>query len=173
MECTEEILDGIREEGWIVCDAPVPEYDSRDAVECAASCRKNLCGSYGTTWACPPGWSTSMEELGRRFDKALVIEKTFVGGPDDAPRMSAELHRTMRRIVMSLRSEGRDCMGFADGACDYCGVCAYPEPCRFPEQLLPSVSALGVDMGKYLSSVGKTFSFVDGKVTLYGIVMYR
>jgi hypothetical protein len=38
---------------------------------------------------------------------------------------------------------------------------------------IPSVSGYGIDMGKYIGSIGETFTFSENKVTLYGIFLFR
>ena len=84
-----------------------------------------------------------------------------------------ELHRSVRAVVSALRASGRTGMGLAGGCCGYCGVCSYPEPCRFPEMLVPSISAVGFDLGNYLGRLGRTVEFREDRVTLYGLVLYR
>jgi len=84
-----------------------------------------------------------------------------------------EVHTAVRATVLAMRRAGFECMGFADGECGYCGVCSYPEPCRFPDQLVPSISSTGTDMKNYFDSIGKEFAFSDDSITFYGIVMFR
>ncbi len=163
-------------EGWEVTRVEPPEFDADAAIRCMTLCEKNDCGNYGTNWGCAPGWNDHMDVLGERFDSALLLERTIEGDPFDkelAEGFSRELRRSIRMILTAFRSEGTDCMGFAGGGCDYCGVCSYPEPCRFPEQLVPSVSALAVDLGRYLESFGKTIEFRNDRISLYGLVLFK
>lgn len=163
------------EQGLEISEVPLPTYVEEDALKCLDSCRQNLCGTYGKNWACAPGWKDKMDTLGKRFSSCLLMEKRYdvdvkdKGAVKDA---AAGFQDIVRRTVLSMRSVGFDCLGLADGACGYCGECAYPEPCRFPEQLVPSVSAVGIDMTCYFRSFGKEFSFGDGYYTLYGIIMF-
>lgn len=162
--------------GWMVCEAPLPEHSEEDAIRCLNSCKENLCGTYGTNWGCPPGWTDKMDSLRKRYDSALVMEKRFVIDVKDETAVKAamkEVHTVVRAMVLAMRRAGFECMGFADGECGYCGVCSYPEPCRFPDQLVPSISSTGTDMKNYFDSIGKEFAFSDDSVTFYGIVMFR
>lgn len=162
--------------GWSVRGVDFPAYDGEYALRCLDSCRQNLCGSYGTCWSCPPGWKMKLDSLGERFDSAILLERCFFVRPDDKEaleRVSAESHGAIRSAVAAIRKAGHDAMGFSDGQCGYCGVCSYPEECRFPEQLVPSISATGTDLSAVLAGIGESFEFRDDRVTLYGLVLYR
>ena len=78
---------------------------------------------------------------------------------------------TVRGILSRLRDAGIGCRGFSDGGCDICPECTYPEPCRHPDLVLPSVSIVGIDMESYLASVGERFEFRDDAVTFYGVIL--
>lgn len=159
-----------------VLEGDVPAYDPDTVKECMGLCSQNLCGSYGKNWGCPPGHTTHMDALAGRFDRTLVLKRTFMTDPKDSGRVKGygkDMQDAVRLAVIRLRSSGIECTGFADGGCSYCGVCAYPEPCRFPDMLIPSVSALGVDLGGYLATLGEGFSFRDDRLTLYGLILYR
>jgi hypothetical protein len=39
--------------------------------------------------------------------------------------------------------------------------------------LLPSVSTLGIDLERYFASFGRSFSFAEGRITLYGFLFIR
>lgn len=162
-------------EGWEAVAVTFPEYDADDAARFLDLCARDECGCYGTCWSCPPGWTERLDSLGERFGSALLIERTFPFGPGDADALAAAsegLHLALRLVVADLRARGVPAMGFADGRCGYCGVCSYPEPCRFPEQLVPSISATGTDLAKVLAGAGREFRFRGDSVTLYGMVLY-
>ncbi len=161
-------------EGFELLDGYVPAYDPDKVLELKGLCQQNLCGDYGRTWACPPGYDVHMDALEGRFTSAFVLKRTYMVPPsekDAAGEAGEEMQEAVRRTVALLRRSGRDCMGFSDGGCRYCGVCSYPEPCRFPEMVVPSLSALGVDLGAYLKDLGEEFSFRDDRVTLYGLIL--
>lgn len=161
-------------EDYIVkrCDKPV--FSDEDLGECRIRCEQNLCGCYGTTWACPPGFSMNVRELYDKTDYALLVQRTFcldVKDKEIIDATSVEMQRIVRLMVTNLRMYGLDCIGFADGACRYCGVCAYPDACRYPDMLVPSISSLGLDVGKYLTRIGQTLMFGDDCITLYGLIL--
>lgn len=162
--------------GWTLCEVPLPEYSESDAIKVIDSCRRNLCGNYGTSWACPPGWTDRMDILGRRYDSAILMEKEFdvdVKNETELRKITDESHSVVRSAVRAMRAAGFECMGFTDGECGYCGVCSYPEPCRFPDQLVASISSTGIELKNYFDNIGKDFSFSDDHVIFYGMIMFR
>lgn len=161
---------------YIIKQLDVPEFDAEERIECLRKCEENLCGEYGKTWSCPPGFDVDPEELYRNSKYVLLVRRTFCLDVNDSEVVEAtslEMHRIIRLMVRDLISSNVDCVGFADGGCKYCGVCAYPDPCRFPEMLVRSISALGLDLGGYLNKHGIDFSFSDECITLHGLIFIR
>ncbi len=163
-------------EDYTVVRCDVPEHDESSYVRCMDSCRCNKCGMYDTNWGCPPGFSEDPSGIFSEYSYALLVRRTFCLDVKDKSVVDAttvEMQRIVRMMVMELRSNNMDCRGFSDGGCKYCGTCAYPEPCRFPDMLIPSISALGIDMETYLKSIGLPFSFSDTCMTLYGLILVK
>ena len=160
--------------GYSVRETALPAYDEGTVLRCSRLCEENLCGKYGTCWACPPGFSEHMDTLSESFGSALLVSRFFPCDPRDPEAVeecNADMKSMVRTILDRLRGAGIGCRGLSDGGCDLCPVCAYPEACRHPDLVLPSVSAVGIDMESYLASVGERFEFRDDGVTFYGIVL--
>lgn len=163
-------------DGCSIRETELPPYDEDTIVKCHSLCGDNICGKFGTNWACPPGFSEHMDSLSKRYDRALLISSTVRCDPHDRDAVegfNSRMKRTVRSVVDHMRSSGIECRGFSDGGCDLCQTCAYPGPCRFPESVMPSVSAVGVDMKAYLESVGEKFEFGDDRVTFYFLVFMK
>lgn len=176
MEAWEAVLSVRAFEDYTVRGIRVPEYNEDDRITCLGRCEENLCGNYGTNWGCPPDMDIDPEELYNSSSDVLLVSRTFCLDVKDKDVLEAtglEMQKIVRMMVVDLRSNNMDCLGFADGACRYCGVCAYPEPCRFPEMVIPSISSLGLDMKSYLNGQGIPFAFSDTCVTLYGLIFLR
>ena len=176
MDSWKTILSGREFEDYVVKRVPVPAYNEESCIECLRLCRENLCGSYNTNWGCPPAIDIDPEELYDDSDYALLVRRTFCLDVKDREVVDAtaqEMQKIVRMMVVALRSNGVECMGFADGGCRYCGVCAMPDPCRFPDMFVPSVSALGLDMKTYMEGIGETFSFSDDCLTMYGLIFVK
>ena len=163
-------------DGFSVRETGLPAYDEDMVIRCRSLCKDNLCGKYGTNWACPPGFSEHMDSLSEQYDNTLLLSRTFACDPRDRDAVeecNSVMKATLRSVVEHLRSSGIECRGFSDGGCDLCQTCAYPDPCRFPDRVMPSVSAIGIDMGAYLESVGERFEFRDDSVTFYFLVFIK
>lgn len=161
-------------DGYAIRETALPAYDGPTVLKCVKLCEENLCGKYGTNWACPPGFDEHMDTLSEGYSSALLISRTFPCDPLDeevVEGFNSEMKATVRIVLSRLRDAGIRCRGLADGGCDLCPECAYPEPCRHPDMLLPSVSIVGIDMESYLASIGEGFEFRDDAVTFYGIIL--
>ncbi len=141
-------------------------------------CAENKCGCYGTNWGCPPGSCTEQEasDMISRYSEAVVFHRRFEipEGADRAfyDRISKMCQEYIRKVSLVARSEGVDNLPVGDGGCTYCGKCSYPEPCRYPDRRVISISGMGIDMENYLGERGMEFSFEDGAVTLYTMILF-
>ena len=172
----ETALSGLDLSGFSVRETSIPPYDGQTVARCRRMCEDNLCGKYGTNWACPPGFDEHMDTLAEGFSSALLVSRTFPCDPHDDGKVqefNTLMKTTVRGILSRLRDAGIGCRGFSDGGCDLCQTCAYPDPCRFPDRVMPSVSAVGIDMGAYLESVGERFEFRNDRVTFYFLVFIK
>lgn len=159
-------------------DTPSPNNDSMS--KCRELCAQNLCGAYGVTWGCPPGIGSPKECLHAigEYSNAAVIMKKFEKVDFNDKELMTKLQNdhqdVCRRFANALRKDGYGVLPLADGGCSYCGECSYPdEPCRFPDQKIPSVSCYGILMDEYLPSQGIDFSFEKDGMTLYGVILYN
>ncbi len=174
MKPWKEVAASVLPDGIEIAEWGFPEHSEESFLRARSLCKENKCGSYGTSWGCPPGCDLSVGKISGRFSRVGVFKRRYVvdlGDKDAIERMGEETQTSVRNVVIALRKEGYDCMGFSDGGCRYCGVCAYPEPCRFPEMLVPSISVLGLDLKGYMASNGEELRFEKGSVTMYGFVM--
>ena len=163
-------------EGMDPFKAPVPEFEQDSYDLAMKKCRENVCGTYDTNWGCSPGARRDVPRFYAENDFVLVITRAAVIDWHDKQALDGfmkEMQQRTREAMLELRGMGYGCSGFVDGPCTYCDKCTYPEPCRFPEMLLPSVSTLGIDLKKYFDSIGRDFSFEEGKVTLYGFLFVK
>ncbi len=154
----------------------VPEYDEDSYQMSFQACKENKCGSYDTNWGCNPGAKIDVPAFLSEQDYVIMVSRTFEVDYKDREMMSAindDVHKTFRKLIIELRDNNVDCTGFLDGPCLYCGECAYPEPCRFPDMKIASISTLGLDLTKWFASFGESFKFEEGKVTLYGFIFVR
>ena len=174
MERWKQALTGCVLDGYTVRETALPAYDGPTVLKCVKLCEENLCGKYGTNWACPPGFDEHMDTLSRDYDSAILMSRTFPCDPKDRETVegfNSLMKAAMRRAITALRGAGFSCRGLADGGCDLCAECAYPEPCRHPDLLLPSISVVGNDMSSYLATVGERFGLRDDAGQFYGVIL--
>ena len=158
-------------------DSPKHEEDAYSRG--LALCKENRCGCYGLTWGCPPGapGKDEVKEILSRYPEALVLFKKFqvsdMKDKEEFAIISKRFQDSIRSISLAARSAGIDNSPLGDGGCTFCEKCSYPEPCRFPDRKVVSVSAMGIDMETFLGSIGIEFEFRKDSITLYGIILFR
>ncbi len=162
-----------------IIDSPKP--DIHTITTCRRLCRQNRCGSFNRNWGCPPGVGTKEECLGliQQYSRAVLISHRFENVDFNDLKFIEDRARehqdVVRKMTHLMRESGfDDLLPLSDGGCKYCGVCSYPdEACKFPEQMIPSISGFGVIMEEYLGSQGIDFKFEKDAFTLHGLILYR
>ena len=114
-------------------------------------CASGKCAMYDKRWSCPPGCGTLEEcrELLQGYTHGILVQS--VGELEDnfdietmmeTEAAHKERFYAMRKALLEL---GVDAMAAGAGCCTICKECTYPdEPCRFPEQKMSSMEALGM-----------------------------
>ncbi len=172
MEKWEEVSSRDEFENLVFLKGPVPKDDEEFRIEMLGKCKENLCGCYNTNWGCPPGACNDPKGLYSRTSFVLVAKRIYELDVEDkslTEKATREMQDNCRYFLISLMKEGVKCTAFTDGPCKYCGVCAYPNPCRYPEMRMASASSLGLDIGKYLEKLGEKFEFNHDRMTLYAL----
>lgn len=182
MKDIERLKRDVRGKGIELSDVvKAPRSDTETAERFRDICRTNKCGNYGVSWTCPPAvgpLEQCLEQMGS-YDNAVISKMFFgnidIGNGSQLKEIADKHQRSCREVMWMFRDEGFDTLVLTDGACNYCERCTYPdgEPCRHPEQRIPSVSGYGIDMGKYIPESGLEFQFSNDSVTFYGIVLFK
>jgi predicted metal-binding protein len=163
-------------EDYTFTKAPVPEYDEDSYNLAFERCKENKCGTFGTNWGCNPGAKMDVAAFYKEYDYVVIMSRRFEVDTKDTEYLDTimdDVQRNFRRMILQLRDNNVDCVGFLDGPCRYCGECAYPDPCRFPDMKIVSVSTLGINLREYFKSFGQEFKFEEGSVTFYGFIFVR
>lgn len=151
------------------------------SAEFADICATNACGQYGRNWMCPPevGDIHQLMDRVRAYPQALVyqtispLEDSYDWeGMQAASAAHAQLSRRLRRKLSGLIGEGS--LHLTCGGCGLCASCTKAEgqPCRFPEEALPSVESYGIDV--YNTVKGTDLKYINGPdtVTYFGMVFF-
>ena len=114
-------------------------------------CASGKCAMYGKRWSCPPGCGTIPEcrELLKGYRCGILVQS--VGKLEDSfdieTMMETEAAHKERFYAMrkALLDRGVTALAAGAGCCTVCKECTYPDaPCRFPEQKMSSMEALGM-----------------------------
>ena len=144
-------------------------------------CEQNSCGGYAKTWACPPGVGT-LEECRKRmtvYDRILVYTtKHMLEDSYDWEGMmdGKKVHQEVCRRVQAWVKEQADgpLLFLAGEGCDTCSQCTYPDaPCRFPEQMSPSIESFGVMVNELAKSGGIHYINGQNTVTYFGGICFN
>ena len=114
-------------------------------------CASGKCAMYDKRWSCPPGCGTLDEcrELLKGYTRGILVQS--VGELEDnfdiETMMETEAAHKERFYAMRkvLVEKVIDALAAGAGCCTICPECTYPDaPCRFPEQKMSSMEALGM-----------------------------
>ena len=147
--------------------------------EVRAICQENRCRGYDRSWACPPvaGTLEECEARVRSFGKLLLFSKAYL--LEDSMDFSG-VGNAMRDFKSCARELGRSLnpllerfLILSNEGCGRCRDCTWPEaPCRFPEELQPSIEGFGFIVSELAKQAG--IPYLNGKntVTFFGAVLY-
>jgi len=138
-------------------------------------CKTNACGNYNKSWTCPPACE-SMEEQKQKilsYDKLFVfttkhdIEDSF---DYDGITKGREFHTL---LTAELKKKLGDVPVYGAGNCPVCDTCAFPSPCPFPEKMIGSIEAAGIDVTELSKTAGINYNNGPNTVTFFTIVLLQ
>ena len=170
-EVFEKTLEGRAFECAVISTA-----DISFSPELLKACESNVCGNYNKCWTCPPAIGSlekQMEKI-KSFSHAFVfttkrdLEDSFdyegmMGAKDCHNRLTAEMHEKF----------GKTNPVFGAGACKICKICAYPEPCRFPEKTYPAVEAVGINVTELSRAGGLSYNNGPNTITYFSMILFN
>ena len=164
---------GFQEAGVI----PVSGLAFHDDVR--VQCEKNLCGCYGTSWACPPAVGTP-EECRQRvleyrylhlFSKAYVA--VYSRDMSGILANMRDFKKTAWDLGKKLKGVGGKHLILSNESCGRCKECTYPDaPCRFPDELQHSIEGYGFYVAELCKQADIKYINGTGAVTFFGAVLY-
>lgn len=158
----------------IIFDLDPPVITEQSYQRGVDGCSKNLCGNYDANWSCPPNVGSKDEVLSRygRFQRCALVPVEIVGSGEQSYREAdGRLHEICLALLRAMNSAKIEALALAGGPCRTCAECAYPEPCRRPEEKIPSASGYGVPILDYVESMGLK-ARDEGPGRLYGLILY-
>lgn len=141
-------------------------------------CAADKCRAYHKNWTCPPACGT-LEECAQRMHRyrnGILLQtvghmtKTIDSRCyRETERRHLELFRTLSE---EIRKEHPDALSLGAGGCRVCKVCAYPDPCRFPEKALSSMEAYGLFVTQVCRDCGVPYHYGPLTITYTACILY-
>ena len=150
------------------------EFDPRVREMCAA----DRCRSYGRSWACPPACGSLEEIAGKagQYARGILVQSTGTLEDDfdmEAMMDTEQLHKErFYALVKQFRRLCPDCLPMGAGTCRLCESCAYPEPCRHPELVFPSMEACGLFVSKVCQDSGMKYYYGPLTITYTACILF-
>lgn len=143
-------------------------------------CAADRCHNYGKCWTCPPHCGT-LEEMSQRaagYTSGILVQSTAQMEDDFDVECMLETEHLQKRLfsllVSKLSQSGVDFLPLATGACTICNPCACPdEPCRFPQQAIPSMEAYGLVVSQVCQDSGLPYYYGPRTMTYTSCVLLR
>jgi predicted metal-binding protein len=175
-----EILEQAVKE-WAFQYAVVPTSVLVFSPDVIRACETNVCGNYNKYWTCPPalGSLESNKEKITAFAYALVFTtKSCLEDSFDFEGMmkAKDVHNTY--TVKMHEKFGRTNPVYGAGNCTVCEIinadktCAYPEPCRFPDRIYPSIEAAGINVVELSRTAGLGYHNGENTVTYFSMILF-
>ncbi len=143
-------------------------------------CAVNRCGQYNKRWSCPPACGT-LEEVKAQvmsYDYGMILQATRDMEDDydwDAIQEASRACReSLERLVKQMRGQGKELLAMGMDGCSKCEKCTYPdEPCRFPDQLGPSMEACGLFVSRECEKAGLNYKYGNQTMTINAMLFIR
>lgn len=143
-----------------------------------AMCAADKCGAYNKNWTCPPVCGT-VAECQRKmwcFERGILLQS--VGHMTKAIdwrccQETEQRHlRNFDAFAEKIRRQYPDALCLGAGGCRVCQVCAYPEPCRFPEKAMFSMEGYGLFVTQVCRDAGVPYWHGERTVAYTACVLY-
>jgi predicted metal-binding protein len=150
----------------------IPRQDVRDM------CAADHCRAYGKNWTCPPHCG-SLDEChakmqtyrhGILLQTVGKLEKTI---DTKAYRRTEQQHlEQFYRFAAQIREQYPHALCLGSGGCRICRSCAFPEPCRFPEQACASMEGYGLFVTQVCRDSGLAYHYGARTITYTACVLF-
>lgn len=152
--------------------ALMPRQDVRDM------CAADKCRAYEKNWTCPPhcGTLAECEEKMHGHSRGILLQTvgTMEKAIDTrAYRRTEQRHLELfHRFAGLIRQEYPHALCLGSGGCRICKECAYPEPCRFPEQACASMEGYGLFVTQVCRDCGAEYYHGEKTITYTACVLF-
>lgn len=140
------------------------------------------CNRYNTSWCCPPATPDTDEakKILGEYREALLL----VGRQERPEFYRNNARKRVKQVRIWKGAVALERMLFLEGyykafslvseCCSLCKECAYPEPCKFPQEKRPSVESFSINMMETLNHIGivpKIATETRQTISYYSIIL--
>ncbi len=149
-----------------------PRQDVRD------QCSADKCGAYGKNWTCPPHCGTlsqCAEKMGS-YRRGILLQT--VGQmrkliDTKAYRETEQRHlEQFHRLLREMKKAYPQALGLGSGGCRVCASCAWPEPCRFPQEACASMEGYGLFVTQVCRDNGCQYHYGEKTITYTACILF-
>jgi predicted metal-binding protein len=148
--------------------------------ELTACCKSNTCGNYGKSWTCPPACGTPEEQMVKILSyKQLVLFTSKHNLEDSFDYEGMERGRELHALLtIEVKKRLGDVPVYGAGKCPVCcesdgNSCSFPKPCPFPEKMIGSIEAAGIDVTKLSKIANITYNNGPNTVTFFSMALIK
>lgn len=143
-------------------------------------CASGKCAVYDKRWSCPPGCGTLEEyrELLKGYTRGILVQS--VGELEDSfdveTMLETEAAHKERFYALrkALNERGIEALAAGAGCCTVCKECTYPDaPCRFPEQKMSSMEAIGMLVTEVCTANGLPYFYGENTIAYTSCFLLR
>ena len=170
--CKKAIAAGFSEAVPLDIRTLQPRQDVRDM------CAADKCRAYGKNWTCPPHCG-SLAHCGDRMQQyrhgilLQTVGKTEKLIDTKAYRRTEQLHlQLFHSFAAEIRKVYPDALCLGSGGCRICSVCAWPEPCRFPDQACASMEGYGLFVTQVCRDNGLPYHHGERTITYTACILF-
>lgn len=142
-------------------------------------CKENICGNYGSSWACPPaiGTTDDCKSRVRRYEKMLLFSAVYeMEDSFDFEGMQEGMLAFKGCVDIfdeKIKEFLTDYLLLSNEGCGRCTKCTYPDdPCRFPEYLHHSIEGYGFNIYELAETAGLKYNNGENTVTFFGGLLF-
>lgn len=172
----EDWIEAARSLGFEAAPLDPQTLTAREDVR--AMCAQDKCGAYSRNWTCPPHCGT-LEQCQARMrscKEGILLQTVGHMKKDIDSRAYRETERrhmeAFRIFAQRLRRAKPKALCLGAGGCRVCKKCAWPEPCRFPEQALSSMEGYGLFVTQVCRDAGVPYHYGEKTITYTACVLF-
>ncbi len=142
-------------------------------------CAENKCRAYGKNWTCPPHCGTLVQCQARMqsYRRGILLQTVgYLQKAIDSRTMATTEQRHLEqfhRFAQLLRQKYPDALCLGTGGCRICKTCAWPEPCRFPEQACSSMEGYGLFVTQVCRDNGLPYHHGEKTITYTACILFE